>query len=455
MSALLDEYLNWGWHPERHSAIHMRRVRTLAATGSLLLLLVVPFLLRAYQWQISIRMVTLPAAALLGVMGLVMLRTLHTERGFRVCAHLSAASLFVGGVGSVLSGGGLGTVNQGWLMLVPLLAGITLGLRGAMGWGGLVLVTVVILGLMQANGYVLVNQTPLPFQRFEALMQSAGLLVALLMMISSFLSQIGQFELVLASRNEQLLQQIAEREKAEQDARRAELAKTRFLANMSHELRTPLNSILGFAQRLEKSLQQRLSEREQDALAHLMENASYLLALVEDVFDLSAIDSDSMKLTPGVIDVRQLLTAVQHQLAPVATLFNLSLEVQANPSLMVSGDVRRLQQVLANVIRHSLKYTQTGGVSLSACHEGEHLYIDVIDSAPPLTAEMRERIFDRYNHLHSLNDRDAGGSALGMAVASAMIALHGGCMEMVDAPQGNHYRISLPGYDAQKKPDMA
>lgn len=446
MNSLIDRILNWGWQPELHSAIQMRRIRTLSGSALLLVLVGIPFWMRAIEWQIALRMVTVPTAIALTLAGLVLLRWRHTARMHFLCTQLISLALYVAGMGAMLSSGGLGNITEGWLMLVPVVAGINLGLRPALQWGAVILLTLVAVALLPSLGYVLVDQTPPSHQASQQVLQGLGVFVALMILVSSFVSQVSHSEAVLAQQNLQLQQQIIEKEKAEREARSAEQAKTRFLANMSHEMRTPLNAILGFSRRLDKSLAGRLDEREHNALSRIAECGEGMLRLVDDLFDLSAIDAGTLILHRQPVALGPLLARVVAELQPLAQQRGLSLQQGQCPDCRVTGDPERLEQVLTSLLRFGLTSTQAGDVHISARRqEDAQVCVSIEDSAVPLDEAAQLRLLDRYNHLHSRGWQDLDGFALGPALAVELIRLHGGRIQIGPGSLGgNCFRILLP-----------
>lgn len=446
MNSLIDRILNWGWQPEQHSTIQMRRIRTLSGSALLLVLVAIPFWMRAVEWQIALRMVTVPTAILLTVTGLVLLRWRHTARMHFICTQLFSLALYIAGMGALLSGGGLGTITEGWLLLVPVVAGINLGLRPALLWGLVILASLIAVAVLGSFGYSFPDQTPPSHQAAQQLLQALGVFVALMILVSSFVSQMSQSEAALAQQNLQLQQQIIEKEKAEREARSAEQAKTRFLANMSHEMRTPLNAILGFSRRLDKSLAGRLDEREQEALRRIAECGNGMLRLVEDLFDLSAIDAGTLNLRQQPVALGPLLERVVVALQPLAQQRGLQLQQGHCLACSVSGDPDRLQQVLGSLLRYCLKSTTVGSVRISAqLQEDARICVVIEDSATPLAEAEQERLLDRYNHLHSMGGQDLDGFALGPALAGELIRLHGGRIQIGPGLQGgNCFRVLLP-----------
>lgn len=446
MNSLIDRILNWGWQPEQHSTIQMRRIRTLSGSALLLILVAIPFWIRAVEWQIALRMVTVPTAIVLTVTGLAILRWRHTARMHFICTQLFSLALYIAGMGAMLSSGGLGNITEGWLLLVPVVAGINLGLRPALLWGLAILITLVAVAMLPYLGYALADQTPPSHQASQQLLQALGVFVALMILVSSFVSQMSQSEAALAQQNLQLQQQIIDKEKAEREARSAEQAKTRFLANMSHEMRTPLNAILGFSRRLDKSLAGRLDQREQEALQRIAECGGGMLRLVEDLFDLSAIDAGTLNLRQQPVALGPLLERVVVALQPLAQQRGLQLLQGHCPDCAVSGDPDRLEQVLTSLLRYCLKSTTVGNVRTSAqLLENARVCVSIEDSAAPLGEAAQVRLLDRYNHLHSMGGQDLDGFALGPALAGELIRLHGGRIQIGPGPQGgNCFRVLLP-----------
>ena len=453
MLAKLDHILNWGWTPDLHGAIQVRRVRTLASAGVLLILVGVPFLIRAAEWHVVMRLVTVPCAIVLAFAGLVLLRLFQTVSAFQLSAHLITLGLFIGAVGSVVSSGGLASVNQAWLLLVPLLAGIALGLRSALIWGVAILLCVILVGYLQLHGSAFPNQTPPAYRESQNLLQVIGVLLALLALIYSFLGHLGYSERMLADQNRQLQQQILEKETAEREAREAEQAKTRFLGNMSHEMRTPLNAIIGFAGRLQKSLDGRLDAREELALQRVAASGRRMLELVDDLFVLSAIDSGSFALNCCEVDPDQLLQAVYQEQVADAAARNITLTVEPGDAAAVWADPARLSQVLSSLVRHGLHYTQKGGVVISAFDTpDDEVCLQIEDTAPVMSERVRARLFDRYNHLHSTGGGDVDKSGLALALAGELVHLHGGRIDVAATAAGNRYRVLLPAHVGRGRP---
>lgn len=425
MRNLLDQYLNSGWSPTETPPTVLRRVRTLTAASSLLLVLAVPFLIRAYEWQISVRMVTVPVAMAVALVALVWLRV---SRRIEAISHLAVLAVYIAGAGGIITAGGLATVTMGWWLLVPLLAGILLDLRGGLIWGVTVLLSCYGLFWLEQSGMMsFVDQTPSQYRASQSLIQSFGLVSAMLVLMSSFMWQIGYSERMLSEQNKDLVRQIQRAEEAERETQKAVQAKTQFLANMSHELKTPLNSILGFSRRLQGKVTEKLDERESSALQLVSRHGEHMLYLVDDLLELSQIDQKELILRRSPVNVQEMLTRVVGDLASLAEHYNLQINVSVPEHLELACDGTRITQVLSNLMRHCVKYADCGPIRVQAYEgEGRCIYIEMDCPSVPLADREVIRMFDRYNHLHSRVDRDVGCSGLSLPLAAELVQLHGG-----------------------------
>jgi signal transduction histidine kinase len=430
---LVDRLLNCGWDPDKTDPVQMRRIRTTAATSLLLILVGIPFLLRAYEWHISLRMITVPAAILLSCCALV---TLRVAKNFPISTQLVTLAVYVGGAGAILTSGGIGTSTLGWWMLVPLLAGLLRGLSSGLGWGVVVLMSIYACYWAQMNGIQFIDQTPLQHRLSQSLMQGLGITSAVLIFIGSYVSQIAHSERELAQHNKMLHAEVERAEQAERDLISAIHAKTRFLSNMSHELKTPLNSVLGFSQRLNKRALEKLDQREQDALGEVVSHAQQMLNLVNDLLDLSQLDSEGrLHAEKSQLDLKELLVRVRHEIQPVAQEFGLTVCLQETDSLIIQGDGRLLSKALASLLRHCVMYAQGDDIQLQIgeLQQGVLVQMHYIGY---LSEADRNRLFDRYNHLHSKSTRQAGNSGLALALAAELVSLHGGRISVSCDEQG-------------------
>lgn len=390
-----------------------------------MMLVGIPFLLRAYEWQIAVRMVTLPVALGLVAIALSFLRFTHN---YRLTAHAAVIALFTAGFGAILSGGGVGTITMGWWIITPLLAGILLGLRWGLAWGAFILLLCYLMFWLQVNHFVAMpDQTPLEARDSQRLIQSLGLVVAVLVLMGSYLSQIGFSERVLAEKNQSLTNQIQRAEQAEHATQQAIDAKTQFLANMSHELKTPLNSILGFAKRLQGKAACKLDPREAEALNLVAVHGQNLLQLVDDLLELSQIDVKELTLRQTPVSLQEMMIRLLGEISPLAQAHRLKILPIVEEGLALHCDGERIAQVMSYLIRHSIKYAKGGDIRIRAAQlSDDQVLIQISCYCVPLADAEMVRLFDRYNHLHSRVDRDVGCSGLSLPLAYELVQMHRG-----------------------------
>lgn len=440
MERMLNQLLNCGWSEIDTDPVQLRRVRTVSATASLLILLSVPFLLRAYEWHISLRMITIPTATLLAALALLVLGLL---KNFNFSTQLVTLALYIAGAGAVLTGGGIGASVVGWWLLVPLLAGLLRGLGSGLSWGAMVLASIYGCYWAQIHGYPFPDMTPKEYVVTQQLMQSLGVTCAILILLSSYLSQIGASERKLAERNQILSEQVRRAEKAEQELGQAVEAKTRFLANMSHEMKTPLNSILGFSQRLQRHSKEKLDLREQQALDAVLVHSGNMLALVNDLLALSQLDAAATSTTVrNPLDLRELLLRVFHELNALASQYDLVLVLEADESMIIEANGEQIRQVVRSLVCHGLMYASHGKIRITLGELPQGALIQVLYPGT-LSEQDKVRLFDRYNHLHSQNAREVGQSGLALALAREYVDRHGGRIGVNSDPGASNVCFNL------------
>ncbi|MED5617729.1 hybrid sensor histidine kinase/response regulator [Ideonella sp. BN130291] len=240
---------------------------------------------------------------------------------------------------------------------------------------------------------------------------------------------------------------------AEREARRAaELAnraKSQFLATMSHELRTPLNGILGYAQLL--GMDSALSERQCRGINTIRESGEHLLSLINDILDLSRIEAGRIELCPTPVDLVALLRSVVEIVRVKADQKDLivAFDVAADLPAMVLVDLRRLRQVLLNLLGNAVKFTDSGTVSLVARSEGgtedgfSLLHIDVSDTGVGIKPEDVPAIFKPFEQVGDVRRREAG-TGLGLTITRALVRAMGGDIRVTsELGRGSRFSVTL------------
>jgi signal transduction histidine kinase/CheY-like chemotaxis protein len=231
--------------------------------------------------------------------------------------------------------------------------------------------------------------------------------------------------------------------------RRANDAKTEFLSRMSHELRTPLNAILGFAQLLELDTVVR-SPEERDNVAQILRAGRHLLALINEVLDISRIEAGRLGLSPEAVDVHEVLEEALALIRPLADQRRIALSALAVApgGAHVLADRQRLAQVLINLLSNAVKYTPEGGeVVVAATLAGPRVRLAVRDTGQGIAAEDLERLFVPFERL----EPSAGveGTGLGLALSHRLVLAMAGRLEVDSAPgRGSTFTVVLPAAEA-------
>ncbi len=240
---------------------------------------------------------------------------------------------------------------------------------------------------------------------------------------------------------------------AAEAAQRANIAKTEFLSRMSHELRTPLNAVLGFSQLLLAEGAEPLSDAQRAKLKHIETAGGHLLAMINDVLDLSRVESGSMLLSHDVVQVD---AVVGEALAMVATLAQQTgvwlradppHRASGAPALYVRADHVRLCQVLVNLLSNALKYNHSGGSAIIDWRQapgGRHVLIGVNDTGPGLSEEQRAHLFEPFNRLGAERSK-VDGTGIGLVITRRLVELMQGQLSVQsELGRGSRFELLLP-----------
>ncbi len=254
-----------------------------------------------------------------------------------------------------------------------------------------------------------------------------------------------------------VVEDITERKRTEaallgaQAAERANAAKTEFLSRMSHELRTPLNAVLGFAQLLQMDIAHPLAHDQRTKLHHIEEAGAHLLAMINDVLDLSRIESGGMTLAPETVSLSSLVQEALALVAPSAREAGVRLYTEPPADASNGGRVRadhlRLRQVLLNLLTNAVKYNRPGGsvaVRWGPMPSGEQVRLEVEDTGRGLTPAQRAHLFEPFNRLGAERS-GIEGTGIGLVVTQRLVQLMGGSIEVDSEPAvGSRFTVALP-----------
>ena len=300
------------------------------------------------------------------------------------------------------------------------------------------------------------------------------LFVILIMFVAFFLCcllyYLNQRQQIRIRKEREKEREMHNRQLAEalQAAQVASNSKTMFLSNMSHDIRTPMNAILGFAALLEKDAEKPFKVREYTK--KIMASGQHLLSLINDILDVSKIESGKVVLTIGEFTIGDLVTSVDTIIRPMANEKeqNLHTSVTGIKHEYLEGDETRLNQVLINLLSNAVKYTPKGGniwfriIGLEQhSSQFEHIRIEVEDNGYGMTEEYLKTIFEAFTRAENSTTNKVQGTGLGMAITKNIVELMGGTITVSSqVDKGSLFRVELElrildEQDEKKKEDEA
>ncbi|MEY2427840.1 MAG: hypothetical protein QOJ40_725, partial [Verrucomicrobiota bacterium] len=241
---------------------------------------------------------------------------------------------------------------------------------------------------------------------------------------------------------------ITERKRAEQALQEANRMKSEFLANMSHELRTPLNGIIGFSEFLVDEKPGKLNFKQKEYLGDVLNSATHLLQLINDVLDLAKVEAGKMELHPEVFVV---LKAVEEVCAVIKTLAHkkqITVAIEISPGLGdVQLDLQKFKQVLYNLVSNAIKFTDAGGkVEIAASpRDGNRFQVAVKDNGIGIKAEDLKRLFREFEQLDAGTARRFEGTGLGLALTKKIVEFQNGSIAVEsEFGQGSTFTAVFP-----------
>ncbi len=247
-------------------------------------------------------------------------------------------------------------------------------------------------------------------------------------------------------RQEQLIDALDE---SQQKERKLSAIKEQFLANMSHEIRTPMNAVLGFTRLLQG---QPLNETSKEYVKAIESAGENLLDIINDILDISKIESGMMRLEPVPFSLRGSLHSLQTMFLPRAAEKRLSLSVQVDDNIpdILYGDVLRLTQVLVNLTNNAIKFTNEGGVTIRVSRQAAgdnnvQVLFTVKDTGIGIAPAKLPHIFDRFNQAEANTTRKYGGTGLGLAIVKQLVEMQHGNISVDSLPgKGSTFKVMLP-----------
>jgi two-component system, NtrC family, sensor kinase len=222
--------------------------------------------------------------------------------------------------------------------------------------------------------------------------------------------------------------------------------KSDFLANMSHELRTPLNAIIGFTQVLQQKLFGEVNDKQEEYLADINSSADHLLALINDVLDLSKVEAGQIELEKAPFSLREALERGVAMVRERAIRNGVQLSFEPDPQVeMVEADERRIRQIVFNLLSNAVKFTpERGRVDVRSAQQNGEVLVSVADTGPGIAPEDQERIFEEFQQT-GLGAEQREGTGLGLALSKSLVELHGGRIWVEsELGRGSTFTFTLP-----------
>jgi signal transduction histidine kinase len=350
-----------------------------------------------------------------------------------------------------------GLLGQTWLWLfgVPAIAALLGGLMSGIFWSVVSALSIWGFTALQITGRLTLDDEVKTFDNAYVLgLAFEGTLVLALLCIAVLIFRHAEnaAQESLKSSVLSLKREVHHRALAEENARNSERSKSTLLATMSHELRTPLNGVIGAIQLL---IQSDLESEKTEYANVALDSGEILLELINNIMDLSSLESGSIKLEKIAIDLRNFLkkTTAPFEFQARSRDLDFVLDIDESAPHYIMGDPTRLRQLLINLVGNALKFTESGEVSIKAEIKNDRLGIVISDSGIGIPEEAQVSLFEPYVQADSSTTRKYGGSGLGLSIVKKLITAMDGSIAVNSVPgKGSQFTISLPCEVSELKP---
>ncbi len=232
---------------------------------------------------------------------------------------------------------------------------------------------------------------------------------------------------------------------------RANHLKSEFLASMSHELRTPLHTIIGFTELLAEELEGPLNEKQKRFVRHVHQDSRHLLELINDILDLSRVESGQMELHKELFDAAGIVSETVSSIQQIAEAHHIAVENRIARETVIKADRIRFREILNNLLSNAVKFTPDGGkVWIESRPDGAGMTaFTVADTGIGIAPENHAAVFDKFRQVSSTTRGVREGTGLGLAIVKSYVEMHGGTITLESAPgEGSRFTFTVPAADA-------
>ena len=258
----------------------------------------------------------------------------------------------------------------------------------------------------------------------------------------------------LDEQNQELLRQQQKLLEKTKEAEAASRLKSEFLANMSHELRTPLNVIIGFSELMLDQVPGPVNKKQRQCLEDILSSGRHLLGLIDQVLDLSKIESGKTELNLAAVALTEVIESLKNTMLPILAPKKQRLNIRVEEGLPpVYADEAKLRQVFFNLLSNSSRFTPEGGkIEIEAVRNGTSCQVSVIDNGIGIKKEDQARIFEPFCQLDNAPTKGGGGTGLGLAVVKQIVEKHGGRIWVEsEYGKGSRFTFTLPLFSGGDK----
>lgn len=433
---------NGGLDPETASLVSLRERRTLSSTIFCVIPVTLALIVSNYYTGGERDNIYIAEAIVVLIISLY----IQAYSGQQQLASNLSILAFYGVMVMAMLTVGLGGHTWAWLLCLPAIGTLVSGRLAGVMWAVICGITLWAFAWIHSTGYVFeFGPDQMGIQPLVLAFEATMVLVMLTVAIFIFRSAQLNAESRLSTAVKQLEKEVHDRAIAEAEARQSEEAKATFLAAMSHELRTPLNGVIGASQLLQRD--GGLSQKKQELVNVVLRSSETLMELVNNVLDLSRLDSDSIQLEEIPVNLRELVTTTTAPLNFQAREKGIKFHVELGTDVpdWVKGDPTRLRQIILNLAGNAVKFTNSGEISVTVDTSLERIRIRISDTGIGIAQDAQASLFEPYVQASVSTQRKFGGSGLGLTIVKKLVSAMKGKIAVDSMPgRGTTFTVFLP-----------